>query len=236
MILLAVLLLVASPRELNDAGMKAYRGKQLEKAAGLFKQALAEDPDEKTAGPSMREQVDRAKLRALIHHNLACVQSLMRAKGQVCVTDNYRSAIVTHLHQSVKYDPSRLDRATNDPDLAAVRDTLGFQSLKGLSIERDVDLLALLPRVRWFSPGVGAYGSLSELAFKPDGTCQLTTKVFSDDGKLLPPKISKGRWKLAGRKLEIEWDGGKKVEGQIGANGPELEGTQWSDSPSECEA
>lgn len=236
MILLAALALLASPKELNDSGMKAYRGKQLEQAVDLFRKALAEDPEEKTAGPSVKEQVERAKLRALIHHNLACAQSLLRAKGQVCVTDNYRGDIVKHLHESVRYDPSRLDRATKDPDLAAVRDTLGFQSLLGLSIARDVDLLALLPRVRWWTPGQGAFGSLSELGFKADGTCESKTKVMTEDGKPLPPKVVKGRWKLSGRKLSIEWADGKKSEGEVAEAGLQLDGTPWSDSPSECDA
>lgn len=236
MILLTALLLLASPRELNDSGMKAYRARQLEQAVDLFKKALAEDPEEKTAGPSVREQVERAKLRALIHHNLACAQSLLRARGQVCVTDNYRGDIVKHLHESVRFDPSRLDRATRDPDLAAVRDTLGFQSLLGLSIERDVDLPALLPRVKWWSPGQGAFGSLSDLTFKADGSCVMTTKVISEDGRPLAPKVEKGRWKLLGRKLSLELSGGKKVEGQVTQTGLELEGTLWSDSPSECDA
>jgi hypothetical protein len=230
------LVLLASPRELNDAGMKAYRAKQLEQAVEQFKKALEEDPEEKTAGPSVKEQVERAKLRALIHHNLACAQSLLRAKGQVCVTDNYRSVIVKHLHESVKYDPSRLERATKDPDLAAVRDTLGFQSLLGLSISRDGDLPTLLPRVRWWSPGEGAYGSTQELTFKADGTCESKRKMMSADGRPMPPKVTKGRWKLDGRTLTIDWGAGTKSEGQVTDTGLTLDGTRWADSPSECEA
>src|SRR5690348_15954730 len=179
--ILLLMVLTAGPRELNDAGMKAYRAKDLTKAFESFKQALDADPEEKTAGPSTKEKVERARLRALIHHNLACVQALLRAKGKVCETDAYRSSIVEHLAQSVKYDPSRLDRATSDPDLASVRDTLGFQSLLGLSIERDVDLLALLPRVHWWSPGQGAYGSLTELGFRADGTVEKKTKALEED-------------------------------------------------------
>lgn len=231
-----LLVLSAGPRELNDAGMKAYRGKQLEKAVEQFQKALAEDPEDKTAGPSVKERVERARLRALIHHNLACAQALLRAKGQVCVTDNYRSAIVEHLHASVRFDPSRLDRATTDPDLAAVRDTLGFQSLLGLSIERDADLLALLPRVHWWSPGAGAFGSLSELAFKADGSVESKARVMGDEGQVLPPKITAGRWKLTGRKLSIEWKDGKKSAGEVTATGLTLDGTAYGDSPSECDA
>src|SRR3954471_5214301 len=138
--ILLLMMLAASPRELNDAGLKSYRAKDLEKAVEQFQKALAEDPEERTAGPTMKEKVERARLRALIHHNLACAQALLRAKGQVCVTENYRGVIVDHLFKSVAYVPSRLERAVSDPDLASVRDTLGFQSLLGLSIERDVDL------------------------------------------------------------------------------------------------
>ena len=234
--LLAVLLLTATPKELNDSGMKAYRARQLEQAVDLFRKALAEDPEEKTVGPSVKEQVERAKLRALMHHNLACVQSLLRAKGQVCVTDNYRGDIVKHLHDEVRIDPSRLDRVTSDPDLAVVRDTLGFQSLLGLSISRDADLPALLPRVKWWSPGQGMYGSMEELTFKADGTCELKRRLMTNDGRPAPPKTSKGRWKLAGRKLTIEWVGADKSEGEVIEGGLQLNGTPWSDSPSECEA
>ncbi|MBK7860458.1 MAG: tetratricopeptide repeat protein [Archangiaceae bacterium] len=234
--ILLMLLLAASPRELNDAGMKSYRARDYAKAVEHFQKALELDPEDKEAGPSVKEQVERARLRALIHHNLACVQSLMRAKGEVCSTDNYRSAIVEHLRQSVRFDPSRLDRAVNDPDLAAVRDTLGFQSLKGLSISRDADLAALLPRVHWWSPGVGVYGSTNELTFKADGTVESKTKVVSEEGKLLAPKVVTGRWKLDGRKLSIDWRDGKKAGGAINDRGFDLDGTAYSDSPSECDA
>jgi tetratricopeptide (TPR) repeat protein len=233
-LLLLALSAAPTPKELNDAGMKSYRAKELEKAVEQFQKALTIDPDDKDA-PSLKERVERAKLRALIHHNLACVQSLLRAKGQVCVTDNYRGVIVEHLRQSVMLDPGRLDRATKDPDLASVRDTLGFQSLLGLSIARDVDLLALLPRVKWWSPGVGAYGSLGELTFKADGTCQLKQRTMSEDGK--PPTVTttNGRWKLSARKLTIDLPG-RALAGEVTETGLELDGTPWADSPSECDA
>jgi hypothetical protein len=237
MILILVALAAApSPRELNDEGMQAYRAKDFAKAVEVFQAALATDPEDKDAGPSIKEKVERARLRALIHHNLACVQALMRAKGEICATDNLRPTIVEHLHRSVQYDPSRLERATTDPDLASVHDTLGFQSLLGLSIHRDVDLLALLPRVRWWSPGVGVYGSMTEVSFRPDGSIESKTKVISEDGKPLAPKVLAGRWRLSGRKLTIEWKDGKKSSGTVTETGVELDGTRYQDSPSECDA
>lgn len=234
--LCVALALTASVRELNDAGMKAYRIKQLPEAAALFTKALDADPDDKDVGPSVKEHVERARLRAVIHHNLACVQALRRAKGNVCDGDNYRDTIVEHLHKAVALDPSRLDRALTDPDLAGVRDTLGFQSLLGLSAAREADLPALLARVHWWSPGVGAYGSRSQLVFKADGTVVLTTRQMSEEGKVLAPTVLKGKWKLAGRALTFEWADGKKWAGTFSDSGLELDGQHWRDSPSECDA
>src|SRR5438874_1559916 len=132
---------------------------------------------------------------------------------------------------------SRLERATTDPDLAAVRDTLGFQSLLGLSIARDVDLLALLPRVHWWSQGEGAFGSLGELTFRADGTVETKARGFDDEGNVRPAKIVQGRWKLKGRSLSIEWSGvAKKSEGRVTDDGLELDGKRWHDAASECEA
>ncbi len=234
-----VLLLISSaapvtPKSLNSAGMDKYKAKQFVEAITLFQQAI--ELGDKEAPTTTREKVDRNRAVALAHFNLACAQSLLRKAGRVCDGDAYRSSITGHLEKSVLLDPSRLDRVAVDRDLESIRDTLAYQSMVGLSPSREKDLPALLAKVRFWSPGEGAYGSLSQLTFAANGTITETTKVMEEGSGKVDSKTLKGKWTLTGRKLSVTIDG-KTRDGTIGEDGKlDLSGVAYRDEPSECGA
>jgi tetratricopeptide (TPR) repeat protein len=233
LVVAALLAAPTTPRELNSAGMELYKLKKLKEAAGLFTQAIAAEP--KAPPVTIKEQTDLTRTLALAHYNLACVLALLRARGQVCEAEAYRSNVLSHLQEAVRRDPARLDRALKDPDLASVRDTLGYQSLQGLHPSRAADLPALLPRVRFWSQGVGAYGSIHQLELAADGSAVLTTRSFDDAGKV-KVKAEKGRWKLTGRSLSVN-AGSTALEGPVAEDGSlEFKVGRFTDAPSECDA
>jgi hypothetical protein len=235
--LLVGLLVAAAPttaKELNSAGMTKYKSRQYVEAIGLFQAALA--AGEKEAPLSTREVVDRNKTLALAHFNHACAQSLLRKAGKVCDGDAYRSAITEHLEKSVLLDPNRLDRVIVDKDLEPIRDTLAYHSMLGLSVKREKDLPALLTKVRWWSPGSGAFGSLSQLSFANGGVVTETLREVDPEGGKESKKTVKGRWTLTGRNLSVTLDG-KTREGRLGEDGKlDLSGVAYRDEPSECGA
>lgn len=233
-----VLLLVAaaptSARELNSAGMTRYKARQLVEAIELFRQAI--ENAEKEAPPSTREKVDRNRTLALAHFNRACAQSLLRKAGKVCDGDAYRSAITAHLEKSVLLDPNRLERALADKDLEPIRDTVAYQSMLGLSTQREKDLPALLAKVRWWSPGVGAFGSLSQLSFTSAGMVTEQLRQVDPEGGKETTRQLNGRWTLTGRKVSISLDG-KVRDGTLNEDGTlTLGGVAYRDEPSECGA
>ena len=233
-LLLAVTAAPSTAKELNAAGMDKYKAKQFVEAIALFQQAI--DKGEKEAPLSTREKVERNKTIALAHFNHACAQSLLRKAGRVCDGDSYRSAITGHLEKSVLLDPNRLDRVVADKDLESIRDTLAYHSMLGLSVKREKDLPALLTKVRWWSPGVGAFGSLSELTFTPGGGVSELLRVVDPEGGTESHKTVKGQWTLKGRSVSVTLDG-KVREGTIGEDGKlTLGGVAYGDEPSECGA
>lgn len=229
---LLVLLLAApsSARELNSAGMDKYKAKQWVEAVGLFRQAI--EVGEKEAPVSSKEQVERSRTLALAHFNLACSLALLRKAGRVCDADAYRSAITAQLEQSVLLDPNRLERVVADKDLEPIRDTLAWQSMQGLSPKRDKDLPTLLTKVKWWSAGVGAFGSLSQLSFAANGSVTEVLRVAPEGGTT----STTGKWTLTGRTLSVTV-GGKTREGTFAEDGKlDLAGTGYRDEPSECGA
>lgn len=233
LIVAALLAAPTTPRELNSAGMDQYRLRKLKEAAALFTRAIAAEPKELPA--TTKEQTELARTLALAHYNLACVLALLRARGQVCEAEAYRSNVLSHLQEAVRRDPARLERALKDPDLASVRDTLGYQSMLGLHPSRTADLPALLPRVRYWSPGAGAYGSIHQLDLVANGTAVLTTRSFDDAGKV-KVKAERGRWKLDGRNLSVTVPS-TALEGPVAEDGSlEFKAGRFTDAPSECDA
>ncbi len=235
---LVVLSLAAAPpttsKELNSAGMDKYKAKQLVEAIALFAQAI--EAGEKEAPLSMKEQVERNRTLALAHFNRACSQALLRKAGRVCDGDAYRSTIMAHLEKAVLLDPSRLERVLADKDLAPIRDTIAYQGMLGFSAKREKDLPTLLSRTHWYSPGVGAFGSLSHVVFKPSGVVTEERRTMNDETGKMSVKQVTGTWTLAGRKLTVTLEG-KAVEGTLGEDGKlVLNGVQFADEPSECGA
>jgi hypothetical protein len=158
------LVLAGSPViDANAAGMKLYQAKKYPGAVAQFR--LAVKNAEAVPQPTTKEQVAQTRALALAHFNLACTLSLLRRAKRVCEFDAYRSTITEHVGRSIALDPNRLEKALTDADLAGVRDTFFFQSLKGLSPKRVEQLDELVRGVRWWNAGQGVYGSTVELVF-----------------------------------------------------------------------
>lgn len=232
-------LLAAGAIEENAAGMKLYQAKNYPLALERFRAAIA---DEKTTFPSVKEQVAHTRARALANFNLACTLSLLRKARKVCEFDAYRGTIMGLVRQSIALDPNRLERALVDADLQSIRDTVEYQSLLGLSFSREADLPKLLPRVSWWSQGVGAFGSTKTLAFKADGTVQFGLRVLDDNG-LKPPRFFAGRWLVKGRTLTLTFAAPlpagalQQLEFTLTDEGRlSSPGDTFSDAPSECDA
>ncbi len=234
---LVVMLVAAAPttaKDLNSAGMEKYKARQLVEAIALFQGAI--ETGEKDAPQSTKEKVDRTRTLALAHFNHACAQALLRKAGRVCDGDSYRSAITEHLEKSVALDPNRIDRVTVDKDLEPIRDTIAYQSMLGLSVKREKDLPAILTKVKFWSPGEGAFGSLSQLTFGPAAAVTEVLRVVNPEGGKETTKSLKGKWTLTGRTLSVTVDG-KTREGTIKEDGKiELGGVVYRDEPSECGA
>lgn len=243
--MLLALLLAASPTaDANAAGMKLYQAKKYPEAVDQFRKAIKLGDEEKAAD-TKKEQVQLLRVRALARFNLACTLALLRKAGRVCEFDAYRSTIAGHVEESIALDPNRLEKALADPDLAGLRDTIVFQSWAGLSPKREADLPKLLVAVKWWSRGVGVYGSMSQLTFSPNGSVTESSMVLDAEGAPQPRrKSSVGKWTLSGRTLRLVFPdalpGPKKttVEGTFDDVG-ELQFKDWttfSDQPSECDA
>lgn len=235
------LFLTAAPTafDLNAAGMKLYSQKKYAEAKDQFLAALKDE----AARATVKEQVALRRTRALAKFNLACTLSLLRKAGQVCEHDAYRATILTFVRESIELDPNRLEKALTDKDLESIRDTVDYQQLLGLSVTREADLSALIAKVSWWSPGVGAFGSLRMLQLKPDGSAVLTLKVMDDDGAPTKKKVLTGKWSLKARTLVLTFSevipdvGQKSVELTVSTDG-RLQGkwSEFTDSPSECDA
>lgn len=232
-------LLAAGAVEENAAGMKLYQAKKYADAVPRFRAAIA---DEAKDFPSVKEQVAHTRARALATFNLACTLSLLRKAGRVCQFDAYRGTIMGLVTQSIALDPNRLERALLDADLQPIRDTVDYQSLLGLSFSREADLPKLLPRIAWWTPGVGVYGSTKTLAFKADGTVQFSFRA-SDDNGLRPPRFFPGRWVVKGRTLKLTFatplpaGALSHLEFTLTDDGRLTSpGDSFTDAPSECDA
>jgi hypothetical protein len=246
MIVILSMLLAADTTafDANAAGMKHSKAKQYREAITQFK--LAIELGGKAAEPTTLKDVAQLnRTIALAHFNLACTLALARKAGKVCDYDAYRSASWEQVRLSIARDPNRLEKAMTDADLANVRDTLAFQSVKGLSPKRESDVSAIVAGVRWWSPGQGVYGSTQELSFSPQGSVTLTMLVFDSESVPLPKRQSfTGKWSVSGRGLRVTFPAAipalKKAsfDGTLGADG-QLMFTDWSsftDEPSECDA
>ncbi len=242
--MLLLILLAASPTaEANAAGMKAYQAKKYPEAIELFRKAIKLGDEEKT-GATLKEEVQLTRTRALAHFNLACTLALARKAGKVCDFDAYRSTITEEVEQSIRIDPNRLEKALSDADLTGIRDTLAFQAWQGLSPTREADLSKLLVGVKWWSQGVGVYGSTNDLAFSAQGVT-LTMLVLDAEGvPLKNRKVVTGKWSLTGRTLKLVFPAvipelkRSSLEGTFKDSG-RLEFKEWvefTDSPAECDA
>ncbi|MFP2911139.1 tetratricopeptide repeat protein [Pyxidicoccus sp. 3LFB2] len=222
LLVLALTAAVPAPaaKTLNTEGFRLYQSGRYPEALEKFQEAARQAPD-----------------YALARYNVAATLGLLRKRGKICEYSAHRDVIVEHLTQAVKLDARRLARAKVDRDFDAIRDTLGWQRLLGLTPERETDVRLLLPAVSWFGPGVGVYGTTQGLRFQRNGRAVLWLKVVGDDGVPRPREVT-GTYSVRGRQVDLRLKGRAPLVGTLNATGaltfPEL-GT-FTDAPSECEA
>lgn len=204
---------------LNREGFALYRQAKYGEAVERFRAAIAADP---TCG--------------LAHYNLACTLGVLRKKGRVCDFDAYRGDIVDHLQKALKYLPEKRAKMLTDPDLATVHDTFGFQLIRGLSPRKTADVKMILCNVNWYGPAPGAYGPMSGIAFKRDGSLRWWT-LDPETGKRA---YREGAYTVDGNRVTVIFSGQqKRLEGKLHADGGlTFDGMKepFTDDPDECSA
>lgn len=215
-------------RALNTEGYRLYRAGRLPEALERFRAAAEADPR-----------------YALARYNQAATLGALRKQGPqaVCSHDAFRHVITEHLAAAVALDRRRLARAQVDPDFDGVRDTVAYQRLLGLDPARPGDVARLVPRVTWWGPGVGAYGSLVKLRFAARGRVVLERREVGEAGVRAAAPLT-GTYRFApDGKVVLQFpvpvaDGQRTLEGTLDARGT-LNVTGLGalrDAPSECEA
>lgn len=211
-----------SARDLNTRGFRLYQQKKYAEAAESFAAAIDADAS-----------------YALPYYNLACVLSLLRARGETCDHDAYRGRIIELLADAVRLDPKRKRRIAEDKDLDAIRDTFGYYKLLGFSPKKPRDLRKILVAVTWYGPSPGAYGPTGGADFHEDGSLTTWGLDFTDDGEVR--RVSgEGTWKLDGTRILIRFGSDPKHEavGALGEDGVlTLDGrSTMTDDPDDCSA
>lgn len=97
--------------------MKLYQAKRYPEAIEQFKAAIAAE----TGQPSTKDEVAQTRALALAHFNLACAMALARKAGKTCEVGAYLGVVWEHVLESIRLDPSRLEKAVSDPDLKELR-------------------------------------------------------------------------------------------------------------------
>ncbi len=209
-----------SASELNAQGYRLYREGAYARAVEAFEAAISRDPR-----------------HALAHYNLACTLGVLRKKGKTCEYDAVRERILEHLQIAVELDPGHRKKMRNDPDFDAVRDTVAYQRLCGLSLARPRDRLRILQAVTWYGPAQGAYGPMQGARFHRDGTVSWWFLELVDDG--VRRHALKGKYRLEGRRLRLEFEDQRSLEGRMTDNGSIDFGERHLplvDDPGECDA
>ncbi|GMU61873.1 MAG: hypothetical protein AMXMBFR34_36360 [Myxococcaceae bacterium] len=191
LVLLAGAAWAQSAAQLNAQGFEAYKEQQYPEALQKFQEAIAHD-----------------EKYALAHYNLAATLALMRSRGLTCQFDAYQATILAALERSIALDPRRRKRALEDSDFESIHQTIGWQRVKGLTVEKHAR--DILIAVHWYGPSPGAYGPLSELRFGKDGAVQGSAVDLSgDEVKRVPMK---GRWTMKGRVVTVTYGEGKDAK------------------------
>lgn len=215
----------AEARALNVAGYRLHQAKKYPEAVAQFERSIEADPS-----------------FALAHYNLACALARLRAAGQICEHDAYRSTILEHLQEAVRLDPRRRARLRKDPDLAPVRDTFGYQRLVGRDPKDPAGFRRILEQVTWYGPAPGAYGPMSGMRFLGRGRGTGWTLVTDDEGEIRRQE-TRFRYEVRGLRVRITTKGADGeptvVEGSIDETGhlrlPGFPGP-FTDDPDECSA
>ena len=213
----------AISRQLNTEGYRLYNDKQYSEAVSRFEAAAQADPT-----------------YALPPYNLACTLCLLRGGEGTCENDAYKGRILSQLEMSILLDPNRLERAKSDGDLACIHDTLRYQKLLGYAVDDPGAVSHLLTTVAWYGPAPGAFGNMSGLNFKADGTLSLWMLEVTDEVKTLHYT---GRWLHRGSRIEVTLDkattgGVTGFTGTLTESGLQTDGGlgPFADIPSECSA
>lgn len=212
-------------RELNEKGYELYKEGDYVGALGYFREAIKADPT-----------------YALPHYNLACVLGIFRKMGgeMVCEHDAFKETILDYLEESIRLDPKRLDRAKGDADLDPIKDTIRYQVLLGLSPTNPEDIEEFLVQVTWYGPAPGAFGPMSGIDFRDDGSMTLWVLEVDDDVRKIEYP---GTFIVEGGRVSIwlndDYNGLYRLEGGLNSDGvlnlPGLPGP-FTDDPHDCEA
>ena len=215
-----------SARALNANGYQLYKQKKYGEALDFFKKSVEADI---TYGQA--------------HYNLACTLGVLRKLRIFCEYDAYRSDIIRHLELTLKYMPSKKGKMLTDSDLTPVHDTFGWQVIKGLSPSNSGHLVTILANVTWYGPAPGAYGPMSGIEFKPDGSFRYwrlnidTDKPRKDyfSGKY---SVSDGNIRLTFGNPPDGASGKREYKGKISQAGVlQFEGIEpFTDDPDDCSA
>ena len=172
--------------QLNTAGFRCYNEKNYGAAHDLFKASVANDD-----------------AYALAHYNLACTLALLRRSNQICDYQAYLDDVLHHLERAVALDPRRRDRMRTDKDLTEARTTVRYHLLDGADIHTEAGLAKVLPQLRFFTPPMGVYGSLTTLQMQPAGQIGGQVLAFDDDGVPTGYEPTGGTWSLEGTTIVI---------------------------------
>lgn len=211
--------------ELNRQGYELYKQKKHGEAIRAFQKAVEAD---QTYGQA--------------HYNLACTHGLLRKiQKEPCTYESYKSVIVEHLKQTLKYMPEKRTKMLQDSDLNEVHDTYGWQIIKGCSPETTKGVTDILIHVTWYGPAPGCYGPANGLDFQPNGTV-LFWRLEIGEG--FPERVYlKGTYQVAGNKIKFQFKnkvfGKNSFTGTLTGQGEIIikGGPQkFSDDPDECSA
>ena len=177
-----------SASALNAKGYHAYKAGEFSRALELFKQSVKSDP---TYGQA--------------HYNLASTLGVLRKKEGPCGEHEvYLEDIISSLHETLKYLPSKREKMLIDPDLTPVHDTFAWQKIRGLSPTTTEDVKQILVAVSWFGPAPGAFGPIAGFDFLDNGTFSYWYLDLANDE--VARKQVTGTYEVSGNIVNITFD------------------------------
>jgi tetratricopeptide (TPR) repeat protein len=213
---------------LNTKGYHAYKAGEFSKALGLFKRSVKADP---TYGQA--------------HYNLACTMGVLRKKEGACGEHEiYLEEIISSLHKTLEYLPSKRSKMLTDKDLTPVHDTFAWQKIRGLTVATTEEVQQILVAVSWFGPAPGAFGPIGGFDFYENGTFNYWYLDFTNDD--VTRKQVTGEYEVSGNRVKFNFDimqeksgsfqGSLTENGSLILEGEDAPEGPYSDDRSDCSA